>query len=164
MTARVRCSTTPRRSHRVWSHRQSLRSPTRIGSRCARWCRVGRSTRSWTIWRPSEPRRSWPRTFGSVGSDLECAGAAGFAVLASRLEPRSVVEPLRRVAVTHFYVLLLALGIGVVAGLRSMTAPAVVAWAAVLHWINLNGTWASWLGHPVTVAIITVLAVAELAG
>jgi uncharacterized membrane protein len=66
--------------------------------------------------------------------------------------------------VTHFLVLLLALLIGIVAGLRSLTAPAVVAWAAVLHWINLNGTWASWLGHPVTVAIITVLAVAELAG
>ncbi len=64
---------------------------------------------------------------------------------------------------TQFYVLLLALGIGVVAGLRSMTAPAVVAWAGALHWINLNGTWASWLGHPVTVAIITVLAVGELA-
>ena len=31
---------------------------------------------------------------------------------------------------THFYVLLLALGIGVIAGLRSFTAPAVVAWAA----------------------------------
>ena len=58
----------------------------------------------------------------------------------------------------------LVLLIGVVAGLRSLTAPAVVAWAAVLHWINLNGTWASWLGHPVTVAIITVLAVVELAG
>jgi uncharacterized membrane protein len=66
--------------------------------------------------------------------------------------------------VTHFLVLLLALLIGVVAGLRSLTAPAVVAWAAVLHWINLNGTWASWLGHPVTVAIITVFAVAELVG
>jgi uncharacterized membrane protein len=64
--------------------------------------------------------------------------------------------------VTHFYVLLLALGIGVIAGLRSMTAPAVVAWAAVLHWINLNGTWASWLAHPVTVAIISILAVGEI--
>ena len=63
---------------------------------------------------------------------------------------------------THFYVLLLALGIGVVAVLRSMTAPAVVAWAALLRWINLNGTWASWLGHPVTVAILTVLAIGEL--
>ncbi|MGH3594500.1 MAG: DUF4126 family protein, partial [Mycobacterium sp.] len=65
---------------------------------------------------------------------------------------------------THFYVLLLALLIGVVAGLRSLTAPAVVSWAAALHWINLNGTWAAWVGHPVTVAILTVLAVAELVG
>jgi uncharacterized membrane protein len=65
---------------------------------------------------------------------------------------------------THFLVLLLALFIGVVAGLRSLTAPAVVSWAAVLHWINLNGTWASWMGHPVTVAILTVLAVVELVG
>jgi uncharacterized membrane protein len=66
--------------------------------------------------------------------------------------------------VTHVLVLLLALLIGVVAGLRSLTAPAVVAWAAMLHWINLSGTWASWLEHPVIVAAISVLAVAELVG
>jgi uncharacterized membrane protein len=65
--------------------------------------------------------------------------------------------------VTHFLVLVLALLIGVVAGLRSLTAPAVVAWAALLRWINLNGTWASWVGHPVTVTILTILAVVELA-
>lgn len=64
--------------------------------------------------------------------------------------------------VTHVYVLLLALLIGIVAGLRSLTAPAVVAWAAMLHWINLNGTWAAWVGHPITVAIFSVLAVGEL--
>ena len=63
---------------------------------------------------------------------------------------------------THFYVLLLALGIGVIAGLRSFTAPAVVSWAAALHWINLSGTWASWVGSWVTVGIFTVLAVGEL--
>ncbi|MBV8860323.1 MAG: DUF4126 domain-containing protein, partial [Mycobacterium sp.] len=63
---------------------------------------------------------------------------------------------------THVYVLLLALGIGVVAGLRSMTAPTVVAWAGALHWINLNGTWAAWLGHPLTAGILSVLAVGEL--
>lgn len=63
---------------------------------------------------------------------------------------------------THALVLLLALLIGVVAGLRAFTAPAAVAWAAALHWINLSGTWASWMGHWVTVAILTVLAVAEL--
>lgn len=64
---------------------------------------------------------------------------------------------------THFIVLVLALLIGAVAGLRSLTAPAVMAWAAALHWINLDGTWAHWLSHPVTVAILTVLAVGELA-
>jgi uncharacterized membrane protein len=63
---------------------------------------------------------------------------------------------------THALVLLLALLIGVVAGLRAFTAPAVLAWAAFLHWINLSGTWASWMGHWATVAVFTVLAVAEL--
>ncbi len=63
---------------------------------------------------------------------------------------------------THALVLLLALLIGVVAGLRAFTAPAVLAWAAMLHWVNLSNTWASWMGHWATVAILTVLAVAEL--
>jgi uncharacterized membrane protein len=63
---------------------------------------------------------------------------------------------------THSIVLLLAALVGVVAGLRAMTAPAVVAWATLLEWINMDGTWASWLGHPVTVGILTVLAVIEL--
>jgi uncharacterized membrane protein len=35
---------------------------------------------------------------------------------------------------TYFLVLLYALLIGVVAGLRALTAPAVVAWAGVLGW------------------------------
>ena len=63
---------------------------------------------------------------------------------------------------THALVLLLALLIGVVAGLRTFTAPAVIAWAAFLDWINLSGTWASWMGHWITVAVLTVLAVIEL--
>ncbi|BBX37847.1 integral membrane protein [Mycolicibacterium mageritense DSM 44476 = CIP 104973] len=63
---------------------------------------------------------------------------------------------------THFLVLLLALLIGVVAGLRALTPPAVVAWAAALDWINLDGTWASWLDHPITVTVLTVLLVVEL--
>ena len=63
---------------------------------------------------------------------------------------------------THALVLLLALLIGVVAGLRTFTAPAVMAWAAFLHWINLSGTWASWVGHWATVAVLTILAVIEL--
>jgi len=63
---------------------------------------------------------------------------------------------------THALVLLLALLIGVVAGLRAFTAPAVLAWAAFLQWINLSGTWASWMGHPAVVGVLTVIAVAEL--
>ncbi|WP_167101845.1 glycine zipper 2TM domain-containing protein [Mycobacterium sp. DL592] len=63
---------------------------------------------------------------------------------------------------THALVLLLALLIGVVAGLRAFTAPAVMAWAAFLDWINLTGTWASWVGHWGTVTVLTIIAVAEL--
>ncbi len=63
---------------------------------------------------------------------------------------------------THALVLLMALLIGVVAGLRSLTAPAVVAWAAFLGWINLHGTWASWMGNVITAIVLTVLAVGEL--
>jgi uncharacterized membrane protein len=57
---------------------------------------------------------------------------------------------------------LLALLIGVVAGLRSLTAPAVVAWAAYIGWIDLHGTWASWLTNIIAVIIFTVLAIGEL--
>ena len=56
----------------------------------------------------------------------------------------------------------LALGIGIVAGLRSMTAPAVVAWAAHLKWLDLHGTRLSFLGSPLTVGIVTLLAIGEL--
>ena len=63
---------------------------------------------------------------------------------------------------TYFLVLLLALLIGVVAGLRALTAPAVVAWAGALGWINLDGTWAQWVAHPITVTVLTILALGEL--
>lgn len=57
---------------------------------------------------------------------------------------------------------LLALLIGIVAGLRTMTAPAAVAWGAYLGWLPLAGTWASFMGHWIAVAILTVLAIIEL--
>ena len=62
----------------------------------------------------------------------------------------------------HLLVLLMALLIGVIAGLRSLTAPAVVAWGAFLLWINMNGTWASWMGNLITAVILSLLAVGEL--
>ena len=63
---------------------------------------------------------------------------------------------------THLLALLMALLIGVIAGLRSLTAPAAVSWAAFLGWINLHGTWASWMGNIITVIILSLLAVGEL--
>lgn len=56
----------------------------------------------------------------------------------------------------------IAFAIGVIAGLRSLTAPAVVSWAAYLKWLNVQGTWAALLGQTATVYILTALALAEL--
>ena len=52
--------------------------------------------------------------------------------------------------------------IGIVAGLRAMTAPAAVSWAAALGWIDLSGTWAAFMGAAITPWIFTVLAIVEL--
>ena len=58
--------------------------------------------------------------------------------------------------------LLLALLIGVVAGLRAMTAPAAVAWAAYLGWLDLGGSWLAFLGNVWVRLILTALALVEL--
>ena len=63
---------------------------------------------------------------------------------------------------THALVLLLALLIGVIAGLRALTAPAVVAWGAFLGWIDVTDKWSEWVGHPITVAVLTVFLLVEL--
>jgi uncharacterized membrane protein len=55
-----------------------------------------------------------------------------------------------------------ALLIGVVAGLRTFTAPAVVSWAAHLGKLPLQGSWLAFLGAASTPYIFTVLAAIEL--
>jgi uncharacterized membrane protein len=52
--------------------------------------------------------------------------------------------------------------IGVIAGLRSMTAPALVSWAARLGWLHLENTWMAFLGYAATPYILSVLAIGEL--
>lgn len=59
-------------------------------------------------------------------------------------------------------VYLLALLIGVIAGLRAMTAPAAIAWAAYLGWLNLSGSWLAFMGSIWAVGIFTILALVEL--
>ncbi|WP_262269063.1 DUF4126 domain-containing protein [Microvirga yunnanensis] len=61
-------------------------------------------------------------------------------------------------------VYVLALLIGVIAGLRAMTAPAAVSWAASFGLLNLEGTWLAFLGYRFTPWIMTVLAIGELIG
>jgi uncharacterized membrane protein len=56
----------------------------------------------------------------------------------------------------------LAFVIGVIAGLRSLTAPAVTAWAAHLGWLNLRNTSLAFLGSTAAVAVLTFLALVEL--
>jgi uncharacterized membrane protein len=57
---------------------------------------------------------------------------------------------------------LLPIAIGFVSGLRSLTAPAAVSWAACLDWLNLEGSPLQWMGSTAAVAILTALALAEL--
>lgn len=59
-------------------------------------------------------------------------------------------------------VFLLAIAIGIVAGLRAMTASALVSWAAHLGWINLHGSPLSFMGSPIAVGIFTFAAIGEL--
>jgi uncharacterized membrane protein len=58
--------------------------------------------------------------------------------------------------------LLLALLIGIVAGLRAMTAPAAVSWGAYLGWVPVGGSWAGFMGHWIAVAVLSIAAIAEL--
>ncbi len=58
-------------------------------------------------------------------------------------------------------VLVFAFLIGVLAGLRSLTAPSATAWAAHLGWLKISSPLA-WLGSLPAVIVLTMLAVVEL--
>jgi uncharacterized membrane protein len=62
---------------------------------------------------------------------------------------------------TTGHVLVFALGIGFVAGLRSLTAPAAVSWAARLGWLNLRGSALAFMGSAPAVALFSLLALTE---
>jgi uncharacterized membrane protein len=59
-------------------------------------------------------------------------------------------------------VLALIFAIGIIAGLRALTAPAVVCWAAHLGWLNLQNSHLAWMGSVAAVAIFSILALAEI--
>jgi uncharacterized membrane protein len=61
-------------------------------------------------------------------------------------------------------VYLLALLMGVIAGLRTFTAPAAVSWAAHAGWLRLGDSPLAFMGYAWTPWIFTVLALAEFVG
>jgi uncharacterized membrane protein len=52
--------------------------------------------------------------------------------------------------------------LGCIDGLRSLTAPAVVCWAAHFGWLHFQDSKLAVLGHPAVVAFATLLALVEL--
>jgi uncharacterized membrane protein len=60
------------------------------------------------------------------------------------------------------YIFALALGVGVAAGLRSLSPPAVVAWAAHLDWLNLSDSPLRFMASTIALVIFSLLAVFEL--
>ena len=62
------------------------------------------------------------------------------------------------------YILALAFGVGLVAGLRALTAPAAVAWAAQWGWLHLHGSPLSFMASTWAAILFLVLAIFELIG
>jgi uncharacterized membrane protein len=58
--------------------------------------------------------------------------------------------------------LLLAFALGIVAGLRSMTAPAAIAWSAHFGWLHLAGTPLAFLDSAPARYLLLALMLAEL--
>lgn len=59
-------------------------------------------------------------------------------------------------------ILAFSLFIGIVAGLRAMTAPAAVSWAAYVGWLPVAGTPFAFLAHVAAPVVFTLLAIVEL--
>ncbi|UAK23342.1 DUF4126 domain-containing protein [Sphingomonas nostoxanthinifaciens] len=57
---------------------------------------------------------------------------------------------------------ILALSIGVIAGLRAMMAPAAISWAACCALLPLGGSWLAFLGYRFTPWVLTIAALGEL--
>lgn len=62
---------------------------------------------------------------------------------------------------TFFHLAMLSVLIGFVAGLRTMTAPAVVSWAAHLGWISLRNSRLAFLSSLAALSLLTAGAIGE---
>lgn len=62
------------------------------------------------------------------------------------------------------YIMGFALGIGAVAGLRALTAPAAVAWAAHVGWLHLHDSPLAFMASTWAVILFSAMAIFELVG
>src|SRR4029077_10611438 len=92
----------------------------------------------------------------ATNSDAIESEAVTTAIIVSEVKFRSDLS--RSEVMTMF----LAFLIGVIAGLRSLTAPAVVAWAAHRNWLNLYSSPLSFMGSTAAIIVFTLLALVEL--
>src|SRR6476619_3211668 len=60
------------------------------------------------------------------------------------------------------HILFFAFGIGIVAGLRSLTAPAAVAWGAHLGWLRLSDSPLAFMASTWALILFSILAIFEL--
>jgi uncharacterized membrane protein len=59
-------------------------------------------------------------------------------------------------------VLLYAFLIGCICGLRSMTAPAVVAWGSHFGWLHLEGSLFAFFANKISLVVFSLFAIGEL--
>lgn len=62
------------------------------------------------------------------------------------------------------YILAFAFGIGAVAGLRTLTAPAAVAWGAKVGWLHLQSSPFAFMASNLAVILFSALAIFEFIG
>ena len=110
-------------------------------------------------WRELAPQRGSSRREWDFAWNLASAAFWETATL-DRGQPSEAES--RTMSLLLVHVLLLAFAMGFVGGLRSLTAPAVVCWAARLGVLSLRATPLGFLSSSVAVAVFTVLALAEL--
>jgi uncharacterized membrane protein len=55
-----------------------------------------------------------------------------------------------------------AFGIGIIAGLRAFTVPAVVCWATYFSWLHFSESRLIFLSKPIVLGIVSLLALGEL--
>jgi uncharacterized membrane protein len=95
-----------------------------------------------------------------VGRDLEAIDSPLGQGVKARMKPDAPL--LYRLRKVSHMILVLALVLGVVAGLRAMTSPAAASWAAHLGLVTVAGTPLSFMGATATPYIFSLLALGEL--